>query len=252
MLQFAFIIEGVEAKAKTRWYYNRFPKPVVKGFTLAEVLLVLTIIDLVAFFTIPPLENSVVQSQYNTGVWQAYTMLSQAVEELQANNGYIHIGTDASIYSAGLIRTDFCSVLSCVRTDTEANIYSSISNPFYYSYYKGSFFTLNNRAISTYPMAILNNGMYVTFSSNGSCTGNFGVNACAVLDVDINGAAGPNMLGEDYYTFYLVLNNGIYSILPAGSPGDTVSTPGNNGNCAIGSYAQGCTYQRLYNPNNMP
>ena len=90
--------------------------------------------------------------------------------------------------------------------------------------------------------------LLLRFYSYSSCGQYFGasVNACADVRVDINGAAGPNMWGEDMYNFAIVLHNGVYSVLPVGSPNDTTY-----GTCIIGG-GIACTYQRLYNPNGMP
>ena len=216
------------------------------GFTLSEVLLTLTILGVVISLTVPTLLNNVQQNQENVAVWQADNMLSQAVEQLQANNGIVNVTSNTGL------RSDLCSVLQCVRTDTTANIYSSISNPFYYSYYKGSYWA-NNYASDGSLGAILSNGMVLfDIYTYGNCN-NGGVNACASIPVDINGPAqGPNMLGEDVYVFWVVLNNGVYSILPFGTANDTVAGPGRGQSCQVGNWACGCTYQRLYNPNNMP
>ena len=215
------------------------------GFSLPEVILVLSIIGIVAGLIVPTLLNNIQQSQFNTGVWQADTMLSQAVEQLQANNGIVNVT------SSNALRNDLCNVMQCVRTDTTANILSPISNPFYYSNYKSSTSSYNG-AIDGSPTAILSNGMYIlSINAIGSCTGNAGVNACAWLSVDINGPyQGPNMIGEDLHAFWIVLNNGIYSILPRGTSNDTTDTGSQS--CNIGNWACACTYQRLYNPNNMP
>ena len=240
---FAFIIEAVEAKAKTRWYYNNFPKPISKGFTLAEILLTLTIIAVVASLTVLNLIQSEQQAQFNAGVWQADTMLSQAVETIQANNGYINVGNNNN---SGMMN-DFCSVMQCVRSDTAINIL-----PPFYSNYKNSTSGWTIANAGTYnPSVVLNNGMYLFFQSL-NCGSMASANVCGAITVDINGAQGPNMWGEDLYYFYIVLNNGIYSITPAGFPNDTHAGPGYTYQCVIGAYAEGCTYMRLFNPNGMP
>lgn len=221
------------------------------GFTLAEVLLALTIVGVVSSLTVSALMNSVAQSQYNSGVWQAENMLSQAVEQLQANNGIVHAGTNIGFTLAGdnVFRNDFCNVLQCVRMDIASNLYSG--NPLSYKSASaaGDGFLLNSTGIAG---AILSNDIYLSFASDASCTG-WGMNECGIIGVDINGPnQGPNMFGEDVYLFAVVLNNGIYSILPDGAPNDGLASSGRGAACAIGQEGLGCTYQRLYNPNGMP
>ena len=208
----------------------------------------LTILGVVIGLTIPALFNNIQQAQFNVGVQQADNMLSQAVEQLQANNGIVNVT------SSNGLRNDLCNVMQCVRTDTDANLYSPVSNPFYYSFYKGAANTSLNFATDVWAAAILSNGMYLfDIITYGSCN-HYGVNACASFTVDINGPyQGPNMSGEDLDWFYVVLNNGVYSILPLGTASDTLAGPGNpTYSCQVGNWACGCTYQRLYNPNNMP
>ena len=146
--------------------------------------------------------------------------------------------------------------MQCVKIDSTSNIFSST-----YSYYKGNTFSTTIAACPTCPAAILNNGSFVQFSSWGWGNGTYGcnirgINACGSIYVDINGNTGPNMIGEDTFPFYIVVNNnsGFYTILPFGAPGDNwVPLPGG---CSAGSIAsttsEGCSFERLFNPNNMP
>ena len=174
-------------------------------------------------------------------------MVAQAVETLQANNGVVRTGPLDYSGSGSMFRNDFCSVLNCVRMDTHANITNGGIN---YYLYKSNTISFNSGVYygAGFAGAILNNGMYLTFCSYANCTtGDPGTNACGYFIVDTNGAAGPNMWGDDLLSFMVVLNNGVYSILPAGSPGDS-----NNGTaCPIGG-GWACTYWRLFNPNGMP
>ncbi len=219
-----------------------------KGFSLAEVILTLTIVGTIAAFTIPTLINSSEQAQYNAGANTAFLMLSQALDTI-ASSGTVHAGTNTGNTMAGnnVFRNDFCNVMRCTAIGTDASLFTG---PYYY--YKSS---TQGTVIDNYPAAILSNGMYLMqFESSSSCTGLNGI-ACAWIHVDINGAAGPNMNGEDLYLFYVVQNSttGDYSILPAGSPQDPTDGPGMpTYSCAVGNWADGCAYQRIYYPNNMP
>ena len=219
-----------------------------KGFTLSEILLALSIVGVLACMMVPMIISNVQQNQFNFGVNQAYTMLSQAILQIQYQNGGI-----VNVTSGTSLASDLCNAMQCVQTGTSASLYSPISNPFYYSTYKGSSF-LSNIATDANPGVILSNGMYLfDIHTYASCVGTYGINACGNIGVDINGPyQGPNMNGEDVYSFFVVLNNGVYSILPSGTANDTVSGPGQTYSCKIGNWASGCTYQRLFYPNTMP
>ena len=213
----------------------------VAAFTLPEVLLTLTIVAVVASLTIPPLVNNVQQAQFNAGVWTAENMLVQATEQIQANQGIVHVGSITGTDGGYGMKTDFCSVLQCIRTDTTNNIFPA--NTYFY---KSSLYGTSNVG-DLNAAVILSNGYYIQFWSNANCNiGNnndFTTGICGAAAVDINGSQGPNMSGEDVYLFWIGLKNGVYLIIPDGQE---------NGNtCYVGNGA-GCTYQRLYNPNNMP
>ena len=96
--------------------------------------------------------------------------------------------------------------------------------------------------------------MFVPLASctNGNTYGPGHTNACVEIDVDINGATnGPNMIGMDYFGFWVVLTEWPYYIIPLG-----------NGNGADGTWclanggwfhsSMGCTYNRMYTPGAMP
>lgn len=205
------------------------------AFTLAEVMLVVGIIGIIAEITIPPLINNIHQAQYNVGAWNAYKLLSNAVQKIQADNGTLNLKNRSAL------RSDLCNVLSCTVQDTTPNICGSTT----YRYYKSSssltFAACNGAGVGF----ILNNGIYVNEIVNvdSTCSSD-GVNMCADISIDINGPNGPNMMGMDYYVFYIVLNNGTYYVIPTGSPNDTAFTQ----DCTGAHYYDGCTYQRLYYP----
>ena len=234
----------IEEKSKQKGYYNYLPRSVAEAFTLAEVLTVLVVVSIIAALTIPSFVNSINEPQYNAGVNKVYSLFSQAVQTLQTNNGTVNIGNAAAGADATVTRTDFCSVMTCVKQDTGSNVFGPVN----YKWYKGALMSPFWPGSNTNPSAILNNGTAVMFMSYSTCT-NAGVNACGYVHVDINGANGPNMEGQDLFSFWIVLNNGVYSILPLGVAADGFS-------CVAGGSSwvttEGCTYQRIINPNKMP
>ena len=237
-----------------------------KGFTLAEILITLTIIGVVAALTIPTLINNINEAQYNASVKNTFSTLSNALGMIQSNNqGIIHVSDGG--YSCASLRNDFCNVMSCTQFGYTGSIlhYTIIDtvNNGFYSYKdatnKGWFIGF----YATSSAAILNNGSIVAFSdqtNNGACDfldGYFtdtNIGLCDYIFVDINGAQGPNMVGQDFYVFYLIQNQstGVYSIVPAGAPGDLYYGPDAGDPCDVGADGWACTYQRLYYPNNMP
>jgi type II secretory pathway pseudopilin PulG len=215
------------------------------AFTLAEVLITLLIIGIVASLVIPAIINDSKEAEYNTGVKKAYADLSNALKMIQINNGgVVNVGTGANF---GL-RNEFCNLMSCVKTDTLENIFNAGN----YRFYKGSI--INWSSYYAYPAAVLNNGYLINFRSYVDCN-QYDVNACGFIKIDINGYKLPNMLGKDLYFFWITKNdNGYYSILPGGTNGDS-NAPLPSG-CTTGSNSwatsDGCTAKRLNDPDNMP
>ena len=238
-----------------------------KGFTLAEVLITLTIIGIVAALTIPTLINNINEAQYTAGCKDMYNKLSQAISIIQSNNqGIIHAGSSTS--NANDLKNDFCNVMACSKTYDDPDGVTLIDSHFgphpVNALYKNPSDTtsvdsyLSNFYIYSASGAVLNNGSYLAFFDYNDCTSMYGyidVNICGDIVVDINGNNGPNMSGEDLYFFHIAQdNNGVYSILPWGIP-DDIASAGNgwvSPDCTVGSYGTTCTYQRLYNSNNMP
>lgn len=221
-----------------------------KGFTLAEVLIVLLIIGVISSLVIPAIINDTNEAEFNTGLKKINADLAQAIKVIQANNGSsVNVGNGSTQADHIAIMNEFCNVMTCIETDTVANIFGTPN----YNYYKGgnSGFPDNGTA----PAAVLNNGALLRVASYSGCT-THGVNACGYINIDINGKKGPKMIGKDFYSFYIVHPNGsgAYSILPFGAQGDTYA--GLPTGCTTGSSgwntSEGCTSQRLLSPASMP
>ena len=163
-----------------------------KGFTLAEVLITLTIIGIVAALTIPTLINNINEAQYNAGIKNTYTTLSNALSMIQSNNqGIIHIGGSAT--SNANLMTDFCNVMSCTQSIGIANLnrYADYGvNNWDSSSVNGEIALMNQFGGLSY-VNVLNNGTYLWFMDFGDCDpsnwGNFSSsNVCGGVFVDIS------------------------------------------------------------------
>jgi len=222
----------------------------IKGFTLAEILITLLIIGVISSIVIPAVINDTNESEYNAGVKKVFADLSNALRMIQVNNGgIVNIGTSTS--SSSLLRSDFCSVMTCVKQDSTRDIWE----PANYKFYKGTYTGWPDN--STNAAAILNNGYFIHFGAYADCDHYGDMHACGYIWVDINGKKGPNMSGKDYHFFWIVRQNGnsSYSLIPAGAQNDlyTSQLPGG---CVAGSSgwssSRGCTAKRLMDPDHMP
>lgn len=122
------------------------------GFTLAEVLITLVIIGVIAAMTVPTLMQSTNNEEYRSAFKKAVAMLNQAI-----TMNYALTGNDASVYNSNSSMVSmFSSRLSVLKT--EAN----------------KFFTADGMEFTVSPTA---------------CNDTTG---CGTIAVDVNGLKGPN------------------------------------------------------------
>lgn len=202
----------------------------IKGFTLSEVLLVLSVIGVVAALTIPNLIQKVSNDQYASKLKKEYSVLSQAYNMIITDAGG-SIMNDPTFNSAtGDHQTDsnamnkFAAKLNIIKNcGSDAGCWYDSALK-----YLGGTTSLTNNIetywAAKYGKAVLADGTSIVININGnSCTLNAGAagtpltnSVCGVLNIDLNGSAGPNTMGRDYFEFYLT-QTGIY---PLGSFGD--------------------------------
>ncbi len=170
-----------------------------KGFTLAEVLITLTIIGVVAALTIPNLIASYQKQQYVTQLKKVYTELSQALKLMMADEGINKITASDTLYcdnSAG-----------CDRDEA----LQRAGNDFLKKYFK----VIKDCGVE-YPSPCLPEGMK---NINGEDIGSLSAgNYCVIIAsgyslcvspssfgypnyflVDINGLKKPNVYGRDIF-----------------------------------------------------
>ena len=185
------------------------------GFTLAEILITLVIIGVIAAATIPTLINNTKKQEYVAGLKKANSVLSQALYKMTENNAY-PVG-DFSYLNENNFIDEFAKVVSTVKkcntfaacfdknNSGTANRYKYLSNVTPYT------------SISDGKSVITSDGQMYSFSEGG---GVYGLspedenNSIGRIVVDINGADNPNRYGYDLFFFYIIENKGI---VPAGS-----------------------------------
>lgn len=151
------------------------------GFTLAEVLITLGIIGVVAAMTIPTLMNQTGQAEFKTGFKKAISVLNQAITMNVAldGNDFSSLTAGTTAGSATLYNM-FNSRMNVVNTGTAVTAMDA-GNPF------------NNG--SNYAL-YFNDGMMITFPSTASaCTTvvTSGASSCRLV-VDVNGVKRPNRI----------------------------------------------------------
>ena len=156
------------------------------AFTLAEVLITLGIIGVVAAMTMPTLMNSTNGAQYKTAYKKALSVLSQAVVLNVALDDYdlyqatsTATGTnDASLYSL------FYNRMNVVKTDDGSSNVGWSSGDAKFGNQAGSNYTL-----------FFNDGITFTFSKEDTgCTLNGDRAGLCYGVIDVNGEKNPNKI----------------------------------------------------------
>ncbi len=205
-----------------------------KAFTLAEVLITLGIIGIVAAMTMPTLIQKHQERETVTALKKFYSSISQAyqfvVQEygaienwgLKGSNDVDVTGENATeenkeIYTkSGSVYMDrFAPYLKLIKR-CKANE-SSCFAPVVYKDLTGSkYMDMKQYSLDS---AIMSDGMVISFEAfSSNCSRNLGnntalQNVCGSVFVDINGLKGPNTLGKDMFSFYMTK----HGIIPRGT-----------------------------------
>lgn len=191
-------------------YYNYFRRS--KGFTLAELLISLTVIGVVAVFTIPVLISNINDIVYKIAYKQAYSDINQSFQMLAANNEILYqlvwepaiVGGEPTPGFSKLYGENFKIIALYMK---------SIKTCFDKLEGDNCFKCKNTEYGDFYSTAEDN------WISNSVCKGNYSFidykgrnwmmysNRERVFVVDTNGFKGPNQLGKDRFPFAMVVNN---------------------------------------------
>ena len=205
------------------------------GFTLAEVLIVITVIGVVASLTIPALIKSYRNQQFTSALKKEYSVIAQAYKLLEADGiDMINAwpGTDNGTAALNIIAPKLrllknCGEeLGCLHSTPLYNLDETtvaLAN---------CDLTYSN---SHFGKAILIDGtMIIVQDLQANCndtkgTGPLVNSVCGTIFVDVNGAKGPNAKGRDHFRFW-VAKTGIY---PFGANGDGMNLPFGDGCAAV-------------------
>lgn len=156
-----------------------------KGFTLAEVLITLVIIGVVASMTIPTLMNSTQGTEYKTGFKKAMSTLNQAFSLNYAITATLP-GEDDYASNKGMLDYFFKKRLSVISTSTSTSAFATGD---------GVSITASNDNNVFYT----SDGMRYVFNIDNASgvADETGDKYYGTILVDVNGEKGPNTLTTD-------------------------------------------------------
>lgn len=210
-----------------------------KAFTLAEVLITLGIIGVVAAITIPILMNNIQDTQLKEALKKEVSVISQATSKIASDNGSTLVGLFVTS-PLGLNVDKFTNYLSSVKvchSDIDINGCWHSSGKWYK--YPATAFSLNSGFYSTNGGLVLKDGTLVLISETAatSCTGgaymawegsgtsvatwvNGNPLDCIIVFVDVNGFKPPNTTGKDIFALSLrepgIVYPGVFTALSSG------------------------------------
>lgn len=195
------------------------------AFTLAEVLITLGIIGIVAAMTLPSLVNKVKYKEFETALNKNYTILQQALQRAQLDTGevirpanYQNTGGSARAPIKDLLLKYIIKAKDCgIGTEKGSCVENAgiSGNENIQSIYK----TYNNKNDINY--YLMDDGQFITSDGTLFLIENSATSTSTVLPiyitVDVNGInKNPNRWGYDLFTFELT-NSG--KLLPMGAEG---------------------------------
>ena len=232
----------------TKNLQNKVLKHKIKGFTLAEVLIALVIIGIIAVITVPLAISNAEEKERIAKIKKTVGTLKQAMIYVKADGGDLNYEVKDdnrellnkwydTYLAPRLITTRVCyDTAGCWNTTGTTTLSGSSSTP-----------TANRQGIGLgvcIITAILNDGTFINIDplGAGQVRSNFKVNvtgsAAYVFYFDINGAKKPNQIGRDIFAM-VYTDEGL---VPAYK--DATKTEIEN-NCKKGGTGQSCLIKYL-------
>lgn len=207
------------------------------AFTLAEVLITLLIIGVIASLTIPVVTRKIQDAQFKVALKKTYSELVQGFDMMAAD----HDGSLKGICPSwdedcakAIFTKYFKHIKSCAYGQSFDNCFVNENKIKMLDGTPGTSWWGNK------PGLVLVSGSSVIFewdSSDCSRTVSYNVPYCSVVTVDINGFNQPNVVGKDIYIF-LVRDD---TVKPVGLKEDAFY-----GTCNTSDSGWGCAAKNLY------
>lgn len=189
------------------------------AFTLAEVLITLGIIGVVAAMTLPSLVNKINMRHYIAQLKSDYSILSQAQAAIIAEYGSFQNGIQNCDNVSGsgakhkCFRDAFAKYLKSIRTcevpyklgDSKNSCFTEFSQ---IKLLNGSSATYNYLNDDAATMILANGSVVLFYLDSASCAfnfeGYFNYKRCGWVTIDVNGLKKPNTFGKDIYVLYVM------------------------------------------------
>lgn len=214
--------------------FNIYNLPLtLKGFTLSEVLITLSIIGVVATMTIPILSNYFIESSTISSVKKVQSVLSQAVSKYAIDNNCVGNLADCGLFNNGSTETEaghlaawnalkpYLKLIKDCGTETNKGCFAPNVNYIWLNKTNASYDYLGNLDNMNQGKGVLADGISIwiddfadnciTDRTDGSRTSPLST-VCAQVIIDINGSKKPNQVGKDTFFWYIAKNGVVYAM----------------------------------------
>ena len=192
------------------------------AFTLAEVLITLGIIGIVAAMTLPALVGNYQKKQTVTQLQKVYTVLNQAFRQSEADNAsslYWDTSKGSKVYFDTYWKPYLKVLRYCTGASGESDCNYNVSQPWYRANgLKDAYWVVNDGSRTTF---VLSDGTFVSilaYSGYGSTEGSSNADGSIVgittgtdprIIVDLNASKTPNKFGRDTFLLQRVAGKGV-------------------------------------------
>jgi prepilin-type N-terminal cleavage/methylation domain-containing protein len=209
------------------------------AFTLAEVLIAIGIIGVVAAITIPNLIQKNYEKQVVSKLQSTQAILIQAIKMAEEENGELETWINPDMTNAQRANAIAVNIKPFLKIAVDCGVGRKRGVCLVDSPYT----RLNNELHDNYNNTNMHYAVKLLNGSTVCWRGYVGTNENpikAAFFIDVNGVALPNTFGRDWFTFYYFNN----VLVPAGFPGT-----GQDKSCTLKSTGYGCAYVVLKNKN---
>lgn len=195
---------------------------VKSAFTLAEVLIVLGIIGVIAELTVPALMMNTAKQEYVTSLKKAFSQFNQALSEISSDAGCVNdivcstlMDTNSTTQSIGVEISNRFKVIKNCDINPNSGCFSDNTS----LNWDGSGTRVNTYATGGAYRFITADGIaFYIGNYHNNCGNNFSNNAsgdltqvCGVVYIDVNGPnKAPNNWGRDIFGFWIANGKGAH------------------------------------------
>lgn len=231
--------------------FNNYKKSFNFAFTLAEVLITLGIIGVVASMTIPTVMNNIQDRQFKSQLSKTYSVLSQLYSSIAGESGGVFSyaftgctadGTTGETCMKNALKTKLSYIKECDSGATLGICMPTVANIKYLNGSAADGWGVGNGTGGVAGL-VLNDGTSLSMHLGSStCSSAFaGGQLCGWITADVNGLTKPNTWGKDLYLFYIFSDRIVpdSAVIEGGDDCGVTPVAANLGHTCAGKYIMG-------------